>query len=356
MPGKHKNRKSYADPDRPRGQRLSVKERHQIEALYSLAKWNISHIARELRIARTTVKSCIDVSFSTPPKPIGRKPILTTCKRRRLVKRATLDAYHRRLSYEQIANIEGIQVCRRSLFTAFEKEQYHRRTAQEKPLLTPEHITARLEWANKHKSWDFEMWKRVSWTDAASFTTGVFGKIYVTRTAEEKYHPQCLIPKFAGFSARMAYAGISGIMKGPLILMDKSWGKINAAIYTQKVLPQFYQFLHNIESTVGFMRSIHMEDNASIHTAKLTQAYHTYHGVIRMTWPAHSPDLNPIENVWRLLKYRIGRRFPTTDAQVEQYLVEEWEKLQLEDFKKYIESMPARCQAVIDAKGGHTKW
>jgi transposase len=75
-----------------------------------------------------------------------------------------------------------------------------------------------------------------------------------------------------------------------------------------------------------------------------------------MTWLAYSLDLNPIENVWRLLKYRISRRFPTTDAQVEQYLIEEWDKLQLEDFKKYIESMPARCQAVIDAKGGHTKW
>lgn len=95
------------------------------------------------------------------------------------------------------------------------------------------------------------------------------------------------------------------------------------------------------------MRSIHIEDNTSIHTAHLTQGYHAYHGVIRMVWPAHSPDLNPIENVCPFLK---------PDAEVRQYLLEEWEKPDIEDFRKYIETMPARCKAVIAANGGHTKW
>ncbi|KAF2195764.1 hypothetical protein K469DRAFT_699386, partial [Zopfia rhizophila CBS 207.26] len=73
-----------------------------------------------------------------------------------------------------------------------------------------------------------------------------------------------------------------------------------------------------------------------------------------MEWPSRSPDLNPIENVWRLLKARIGRRFPKTDAEVRQYLLEEWDKLDLDDFRKYVESMPDRCRAVIAANGGHT--
>jgi len=52
---------------------------------------------------------------------------------------------------------------------------------------------------------------------------------------------------------------------------------------------------------VDFIRAILMENGASIHTTKLTKAYHAYHGIIKMTWLAHSPNLNLIENVWHLL-------------------------------------------------------
>jgi hypothetical protein len=45
------------------------------------------------------------------------------------------------------------------------------------------------------------------------------------------------------------------------------------------------------------MRAILMEDNASIHAARLTRAYCAYYRVIRIEWPANSPDLNLIENV-----------------------------------------------------------
>lgn len=99
MPGKHKIRKSYADPDRPQGQRLTERERAQIMTLYNIAKWNISQIAKELRLAHITVQRCIRLGVWTPKRPIGRKPMLTTKKRRCLTHHATLNANHRRLSY-----------------------------------------------------------------------------------------------------------------------------------------------------------------------------------------------------------------------------------------------------------------
>jgi len=67
-----------------------------------------------------------------------------------------------------------------------------------------------------------------------------------------------------------------------------------------------------MEKDLGAFRGILMEDNASVHTAAYTRAWHAYYGFNKMVWPANSPDLNLIENVWRLLKYRVGRRFPRT--------------------------------------------
>ncbi|KAF2176442.1 hypothetical protein K469DRAFT_28177 [Zopfia rhizophila CBS 207.26] len=122
MPGKHKNRQSFRDPVRPRGQRLSEYERTQVLTLYNTAGWNKTVIARELGLAHSTVRLCISEGYFTPKRPPGRRPILTTGKRRRLIHRATLDAYHRRLSYDEIAQLEGLNLCRRSLLKAFERE------------------------------------------------------------------------------------------------------------------------------------------------------------------------------------------------------------------------------------------
>jgi transposase len=238
----------------------------------------------------------------------------------------------------------------------FERERYHRRVATKKPLLTEEHRKARLEWAEKYKDWRFDEWCCVVWTDEASFTTGGFGVVYVTRQAGEKYKPSCLVPKFRGFSSWMAHGCISGLSKGPLVVFEKDYGKVAAEVYTKHVLSGVYKEARELVAKGGSMWTIIMEDNASIHTANLTQASHKSIKINRMKWPANSPDLNPIENVWRLLKERIGKRFPRTDAEVRQFLEEEWNRLTLDDFVHYIKSMPEHVQAVIDANGGHTKW
>jgi transposase len=356
MPGKHKNRKSYASPSRTRGQKLTERERTEILTLFNRAHWSRHHIARELRISLSTVRLVINSGVFTPLKQLGRRPILTTQKRRRLVRRATINALHRRKTFQQIAQLEGIQVCNRALYKAFEKEGFFRRKATSKPLLTDKHKADRLAWALVHVNWDFLMWKRVVWTDECSFTTGDFGSIYVTRQAEERLNSACCIPKFRGYSSWMIHGSISGSQKGKLVVFEKQWGKITAAVYTQFVLPSIYQFYREVMAEVGFLRAILMEDGASVHTAKLTQSWHLYHGIIQMKWPANSPDLNPIENVWRLLKYRIGRRFPKTEVEVRCFIEEEWAKLTIQDFEKYIREMPERCKAVIAANGGHTKW
>lgn len=68
-----------------------------------------------------------------------------------------------------------------------------------------------------------------------------------------------------------------------------------------------------------------------------------------MIWPAQSPELNPIENLWRLIKIRfsVRRHQIRTVEEMKDAIKEEWERLTEEDFYKCVESMHNRCKLVI---------
>ena len=69
------------------------------------------------------------------------------------------------------------------------------------------------------------------------------------------------------------------------------------------MLSYFYKHLQEMARDVRFMRVILMKDDASIHILRITTNYHAYNRIMRIPWSTYSPDLNLIENVWRLLKY-----------------------------------------------------
>jgi len=74
-------------------------------------------------------------------------------------------------------------------------------------------------------------------------------------------------------------------------------------------------------------------------------------------WPPNSPYLNPIENLWAILKNRITARKPWDIHQVKQMLTEEWVNLSYENvLRNLIHSMPDRVEAVIRAKGYPIKY
>ena len=145
----------------------------------------------------------------------------------------------------------------------------------------------------------------------------------------------------------MIWACITSEQKGPLVILE---GKVNGDVYRKQVVPIIYRFRKGIQNPIL------MEDGNSIYTAKDTQKlYQQYNGLylLYMIQPANLPDLNPIENVWRLLKYRIQKRLPKTEEQVRQYIQEEWQKLEPVDYKQYIGNMQQRCLVVIENRGGH---
>lgn len=159
----------------------------------------------------------------------------------------------------------------------------------------------------------------------------------------------------------MVWAGICGANDGqktPILLWQKDdWGNISAATYIPHVLEAcLHPFWYVQSHYAGGEPLLVMEDGASAHRAKLTQTTRERLGITRLDWVASSPDLNPIEYLWKVLMDRINRRAPrpTTQEGVACAIIEEWDKITSADILKLVDTMPTRVQAVIQANGGHT--
>ncbi|GBL88218.1 hypothetical protein AVEN_117801-1 [Araneus ventricosus] len=101
-----------------------------------------------------------------------------------------------------------------------------------------------------------------------------------------------------------------------------------------------------------------MEDNGRPHRARLVQSYLECETIPKMTWPARSPDLNPIDNVWDMLGRLIAGRSlpPGTLHELQQAFLQEWVLLPQQAINDTIASMLHRCQACISARGYHTRY
>ena len=68
-------------------------------------------------------------------------------------------------------------------------------------------------------------------------------------------------------------------------------------------------------------------DGATCHTAKAVTTLLDQMEIETLDWPPRSPDLSPIENVWAILKKNVYKRNPQTIVDLEDYIFEEWDKL-----------------------------
>lgn len=293
----------------------------------------------------------------------GRRKKIRTPQRRQLINIATKDSACRRLTFTEVAEIAEIDACERTLREAFETEGYFRRVARKKPFLDAAKKAKRLAWALAHENWTIEDWRRIIWTDESYIRlNGKGGRVWVTRHAKEEYHEDCLVPKFENKNSVMIWGGICGANGGtvsPVIVWKKQdWGNINSATYCEHVIrPVLYPYWYD-ESQVDGCWLYVMEDGAAAHRAHATQEVRDEYGIESLVWVPSSPDLNPIEAIWRIIKARLNKRADrlTTAEGVCQQIKEEWSRISQEDILALVDSMPERIRAVIAANGGHTRF
>lgn len=103
---------------------------------------------------------------------------------------------------------------------------------------------------------------------------------------------------------------------------------------------------------------IFMQDNAPSHASKYSTAWLARKGLKEeklMTWPPCSPDLNPIENLWSIMKceiYKEGKQYTSLNS-VWEAVVAAARNVDGEQIKTLTESMDGRLLSVLAKKGGY---
>ncbi|CEG76202.1 hypothetical protein RMATCC62417_11132 [Rhizopus microsporus] len=205
----------------------------------------------------------------------------------------------------------------------------------------------------KHEHWTVDDWRKVICTDELSFDIDKLSlQPRVWRKTLEKYNKECLAPTFkSGRTSIMVWGAIAGGKKLKLVFMKKGM-RTSADFISQVYEPVLLDFYKSLDSPVL------MEDGAPIHRVKIAAEWREAKGIKNMSWPAQSPDLNPIENLWSIMKKRVNAVCPYAKSQqvVEVVLENVWREITPEMINKLIDSMPKRAKDVIKARDGSTKY
>ncbi len=92
------------------------------------------------------------------------------------------------------------------------------------------------------------------------------------------------------------------------------------------------------------------QDNDPKHTAKITKEWLHNNSVTVLEWPSQSPDLNPIEHLWRDLKMAVHQRLPSNLTELERICKEEWQRIPKSRCEKLVASFPKRLMAVLNQR------
>jgi len=104
--------------------------------------------------------------------------------------------------------------------------------------------------------------------------------------------------------------------------------------------------------------NILQHDNAPVHTAKKIKELLDFNNCQLLKWPALSPDLNPIENVWGYIKKQLKESISATSSieDVKNKTIDLWNNISQKMLISVVVSMRARLRQVIEKQGESTKY
>jgi transposase len=245
----------------------------------------------------------------------------------------------------------GVDCCVSTTKSRLRAANLFGRRPARKPYISKKNRKARLSFARDHLNWTDKDWAKVLWSDESKFNLfNPDGFKRVRRPINKRFDPKYQVPtvKHGGGNV-MVWGAFSRDGVGPLHRVE---GIMDQVMYKNIIgnimLPHAKDKMRR-----GW---IFQQDNDPKHTAKSVKQFFATKKIRVLDWPSQSPDLNPIEHLWEHIDRQLKHRKPTNQQNLYEMIEEEWKNIPLDVIIHLVDSMPSRCQAVIDSKGFATKY
>jgi hypothetical protein len=268
---------------------------------------------------------------------------------RKLIRESKKDPRLTAAEVADAANVSELSV--RSVRRRLSKAGLNGRVAAKKPFVSKKNMAKRLEFARKHLNWTIADWKKVLWSDESKLNLiNSDGIRYVRRPPSTHFDPKYTVGTVKhGGGNIMVWGSFSFLGLGPLHRIEGIMDQYQYRDILEKIMLPWAKR----KMPRGW---VFQQDNDPKHTAKSVKKWFDTKKVKVLEWPAQSPDLNPIENLWGKVKQGLrGQKFKKPDD-LFNALSHQWSQIPNTYLEKLVESMPSRCKAVVNTKGAPTKY